>query len=350
MALKNGINGIKMADQAVFFALKFVIKGKDLFMRRHLSLLVIALSFLFQSNIYGQVERIKYGDFNQWVTRELHESKIIGGHNKELYEVGPTQTINGNNPYRPFGGSPWGTSNVYAKVSGVVKGSCAVFPEDDPGNGKCAKLSSLLEQVKVLGLVNMKVMVAGSLFLGQMIEPISSTSNPYSKMDMGMPYTKRPKSLVFDYKVDMPNVDYRIKATGFGSQKKLQGRDEAVVFVFLQRRWEDSEGNLHAKRVATGGKLFKNSSSWNRSYNLPLVYGDASKQSGYGSFLALRSGDNAYYGRNSKGKMVPVIEEGWDSPDATPTHVIVMFSAGNGLPYEGTPGLTLYVDNVGFGF
>lgn len=318
-------------------------------MKRKISIIINCL-LICTGTATAQVEPIKYGNFNQWVTREIHESAIIGGHEKTLYEIGPTQTITGNKPYTPLGGSPWGTSNVYAKVSGIVKGSCAVFPADDPGNGKCARLASLLEEVKVLGLINMKVMVAGSMFLGHMIEPITSTSNPYSKMEMGIPYTKRPKSLVFDYKVDMPDVDYRIKATGFGSQKKLKGRDQAVVFVFLQRRWEDAEGNIHAKRVATGGKLFSQGSSWKRSFNLPLVYGNASRKSGYAPYLALRSGDNAYYAKNSKGKMVPVTEEGWDEPDARPTHVIVMFSAGNGLPYEGTPGLTLYIDNAGFGF
>lgn len=318
-------------------------------MRRPSIIIIMLLAFLSQG-ASAQVEQIKYGNFNQWVTREIHESAVIGGREINLYEVGPTQTITGNKPYGSLGGSPWGTSNVYAKVSGIVKGSCAVFPADDPGYGKCAKLASLLEEVKVLGLINMKVMVAGSMFLGHMIEPVTSTSNPYSKMDMGMAYTKRPKSLVFDYKVDMPNVDYKIKATGFGPQKKLSGRDEGVVFVFLQRRWEDAQGNIHAKRVATGGKLFDSSSPWVRKYKLALVYGDASKKAGYAPYLALRSGNNAYYAKNSKGNMVPVVEEGWDSADAKPTHVIVMFSAGNGLPYEGTPGLTLYIDNAGFGF
>lgn len=298
----------------------------------------------------AQTELIRYGDFNQWVTREIHESAVIGGHEKTLYEVGPTQTIVGNKAYTSLGGSPWGTSNVYAKVSGIVKGSCAVFPAEDPGNGRCARLASLLEEVKVLGIINMNVMVAGSLFLGHMVEPVTSTSNPYGKMDMGMPYTKRPKSIVFDYKVDMPDVDYRIKATGFGAQKKLPGRDQGVAFVFFQRRWEDAEGNIHARRVATGGRLFTSGSAWKRAYRLPLVYGDASKKPGYAPYLALRGGDNAYYARNSKGKLVPIREEGWDREDAVPTHVILMFSAGNGLPYEGTPGLTLYVDNVGFGF
>ena len=48
--------------------------------------------------------------------------------------------------------------------------------------------------------------------------------------------------------------------------------------------------------------------------------------------------------------MVPVQEVGWDAPDATPTHIIVMFSAASGEPYVGTPGLTLRVDNVGLAY
>ena len=45
--------------------------------------------------------------------------------------------------------------------------------------------------------------------------------------------------------------------------------------------------------------------------------------------------------------MVPVKEVGWDSPDATPTHLLVMASAGSGTAYIGTIGLTLWVDNMG---
>ena len=48
--------------------------------------------------------------------------------------------------------------------------------------------------------------------------------------------------------------------------------------------------------------------------------------------------------------MVPVIEEGWDSADATPTHILVMASAGSGTAYIGTLGLTLWIDNIGLVF
>lgn len=313
----------------------------------YISLLALALSLPSSAQT---VEKIKYGDFSNWVTRHIHESAVIGGHEKTVYEIGPSQNITGNKAYRNLGGSPWATSNVYAKVSGVVKTSNAVYPADRGNGNKCAKLCTQIENVKVLGLINMDVMVAGSMFLGEMLEPITSTKNPYAKMEMGIPFTKRPKNLVFDYKVDMPNVDYRIKSSGFGSKKKLPGRDQAVVFVFLQKRWEDAKGNIHATRVGTAGKHFSSSTQWVNGFKLPIQYGDLSKSGNVPAYLKLRTRENSYYAKNSKGKMVPVIEEGWDDTNAKPTHAIVMFSAGNGDPYVGTEGLTLYIDNVGFGY
>lgn len=293
----------------------------------------------------GQLEHIKYGDFSNWVTRHIHESNVIGGKEKIVYEIAPTRTVDGNVPYVNQGGSPWGTSNVYAKVSGVKKGSNAVFPCDRGGGNKCAKLSTLMEKVKVLGLINMDVMVAGAIFLGQVREPISSTKSPYSKIDMGVPYNKRPKNFVLDYKVEMPNVNTRTKSSGFGGKKTLPGHDNSVVFVFLQRRWEDAQGNIHARRVGTAGELFTRSTPWVNGHRIPFTYGDGSKLP---KFLQLRTKDNAYYAKNSKGKMVPVVEEGWDDPSARPTHVVVMISAGSGEPYVGTEGLNFYVDNVAF--
>lgn len=313
-----------------------------------LALLVSAATAL-QAQL--RLEPVNFGDFNRWVTRTIHESGVIGGNAKTLYEIGPTTKIDGNKPYSNSGGSPWATSNVYAKVSGITKGSNAVFPAQRPGQGSCAKLSSLMENVKVLGIINMDVMVAGTIFLGRMYEPITSTKGPYAKMEMGIPYNKRPKAVVFDYKVDMPATNTRVKSSGFGGKKTLQGHDNPTVFVYLQRRWEDAKGNIHAKRVATATERFTHSTNWTNKHALNLIYGNPTGKPGYLPALgALRSANNAYYARNSKGKMVKVIEEGWDSPNATPTHVVLVMSAGEGEPYVGTPGLTFYVDNVAFGF
>lgn len=296
-----------------------------------------------------RLEPIKYGDMENWVTRNITESKIIGGNGKTIYEIAPKATINGNKPYSNQGGSPWANSNAYAKVCGVVKGSTTVSPAQR-GGSTVAKCEAKMEHVKALGIVNMDVMVAGTIFLGQLFEPVTSTKGAYGKMEMGIPYTKRPKALVYDYEVVMPKENIRTKSTGFSKQKTLQGRDNAEVYVLLQRRWEDADGNLYAKRVGTGRERYNKSIPWTKQHELPIHYGDITKQAFYQPWMGLLDGEKAYYARNSKGKLVPVHEVGWDSADATPTHVLVMASSTCGEAFIGTEGLTLYIDNVAFGF
>lgn len=295
------------------------------------------------------IEPIPFGNFSQWGTRDVKESAVLGGETKTIYEICPAGKMPTNTAYVNKGGSPWATSNVYAKVKGIVKGSNTVSPVVVNGN-KMARLSTKIEEVKVLGLINMDVMVTGTLFLGRMFEPISSTSTPFSKMEMGIPYTKRPKALVFDYMVEMPNVNTRVKSTGFGGKKTLNGRDNAEVYVLLQRRWEDAKGNLYAHRVGTGRQRFAKSSPLVKGFQLPILYGDITSHPSYRPYMGLLNGDKSYYARNSKGKMVKVQEVDWAPANTTPTHVLVMASSTCGEPFIGTEGLTLYIDNIGFGF
>lgn len=299
----------------------------------------------------AEIKPLPFGNMNQWVTRNIKESRLIGGNTKQVYEIGPTQTIDGAKPYTNLGGSPWANSNVYAKVAGVVKTSNSVFPGDHPGNGKCARLTTRLEECKVLGLVNIEVLVSGSIFLGQMYEPIANTSSPYSKFEMGIPFTysKRPKALVLDLKVIDPQSNVITRATT-GSKSTKPGKDSADIFIYLQKRWEDADGKIHAQRVGTGRKRFTGNRDWQPGYRIPITYGDASAQPGYKSYMKLLNGNSAYYAKNSKGKLVPVQEEGWAAADEMPTHMIVMCSAGSGVAYEGQLGMELWVDNIGLEF
>lgn len=299
----------------------------------------------------AQVQPIAFGNMDQWVTRNIKESRVIGGQMKTVYAIGPTQTIDGDIAYEPQGGTPWATSNVMAKVVGVTKTSNAVYPDERAGHGYCAKLTTKMEHVKAIGIINLDVLVAGTMFLGRMYEPIRSTTNPYSKMEMGIPFTGRPCALVYDYKLEVPEGNTRIYSSGFSKKKTLQGSDKAEVFIFLQRRWEDSDGKLHAKRVGTGRELMSTSSNgWVNGHRLEIHYGDITGENYYKSYMGLIPEEKSYCAENSKGDIVPVVEEGWDSASATPTHMIVMFSAGSGEPYVGTIGLTLWVDNVGLAY
>lgn len=309
---------------------------------------VAAFVLCYASASAESFELIKFGNFDNWLTRNIKESTLLGGDTKKVYEICPSGTDNTGNAYTNRGGSPWGTSNVLASPAGITKTSNAVYPETR-GSGKCAKLVCEYEHCKAIGFINIDVIVGGSIFLGKMLEPVKSTKNPYSKMEMGMAFTKRPKAMRFDYKVSVPTTNQRIYSSGFGKKKTLSGSDHAEALVFLQRRWEDSEGNLYAKRVGTAREQYKKSTSgWVNAHDLKIIYGNATTNSGYKSYMGLISEANSYYARNSKGKMVPVKEVGWDDANATPTHVIVMFSAAGGEPYVGTLDLTMWVDNVGF--
>lgn len=313
-------------------------------MKRNISLfIVLAISL---SSFAQSVEKIRYGDFENWITRHIPESKLLGGKTKTVYEIGPTQTIEGAVAYSNKGGSPWATSNVYARVMGINKASNAVVPDTHDGKGRCCRMSTILEPCKVLGMMNMEVLVSGSIFLGRMFEPITSTKSPYSKMEMGIPFTKRPKSLQYDYRVVVPANAQKIHSSGFGKKKNLNGKDYAEVFLFLQRRWEDADGNLYANRVGTIRERFGASTTgWVNGHVADIIYGDATKSPKYKSYMGLIPEDRSYYARNSKGKMVPVKEVGWDAPDATPTHLILMASSGSGVAYEGVVGMNLWVDN-----
>lgn len=296
-------------------------------------------------------EPIAFGDFNRWITRNIRESRIIGGETRQVYAIGPTETIDGDEPYTNKGGSPWASSNVMAKVCGVTKTSNAVFPDDRAPGDKCARLCSMVESCKAIGLINIDVMVAGTIFLGRMIEPIKSTSDPYSKLEMGIPFTRRPTALVFDYKLSIPADGVILYSSGFGKKKSRPGSDKAEVFILLQRRWEDAEGNIYARRVGTGREFLAHpTDGWKNGHRLTVHYGDITSEPYYKPQMGLIDGEASYYARNSKGKMVPVHEIGWDEASATPTHMMVMFSSGSGKAYEGTPGMTLWVDNVALAY
>lgn len=70
----------------------------------------------------GKFVPFKYGNMDQWVTRSIKESGIIGGNQKTLYEVGPNMSLSGNNPYTNKGGSPWGNLQC--------PGSCIRYLQD----------------------------------------------------------------------------------------------------------------------------------------------------------------------------------------------------------------------------
>ena len=313
-------------------------------MKRRLLILLCAVTV--PAFLCAEEELLKFGNFDTWVTRSIKESKLVGGHTQTLYEIGPTGTFDGARAYTNMGGSPWANSNVYAKVAGVVKTNVSVYP-DKHGSGKCAKLLTHIVRCKAIGIVNISVLAAGSIFLGSLLEPITGSRNPMSKINVGVPYTRRPKALKMDYRYLASDSPNRIRETGFSRTTKVEGKDMAEMVCILQKRWEDEDGTLHALRVGTARvRMSQSTDGWVEGKEFPIHYGDITGEPYYREWMGLVTGERQYYALNSKGKNVPIHEDGWAEANATPTHLILKFDSSYGGAYIGSEGNTLWLDNI----
>ncbi len=287
---------------------------------------------------------VPFGNFDSWVTRYIEESKIIGGKTKTIYAVAETDTIRENIAFQ-YGknGNPWACSNVWAHVAGIHKASGTTQPEKR-GNGYCARLDVRMEEVVVFGFIDIKVLVAGTLFTGNNIEPIKTASDPYQNIDFGVPFTKRPKALMLDYKAKVSPEHIITVAKGFGKPKDKAGWGCPEIYMFLQKRWEDAEGNIFAKRVGTAYyRVEKSQPTWHNDFRIPVHYGDISQRAFYQDYMGFVHPSRAM---NSKGKIVPIQEIGWAKPNETPTHMIIMLTSDFNEAFIAHDGNTLWVDNV----
>ncbi len=319
-------------------------------MKHLLTSLIILASALLSANLYGQCSSAKdieeWGKFDHWRVREIKESGIIGGEVKYSYEIAVGDTIKGPIPYVNPPHCVWSTSSILGIVKGITKVSCTVFPEQRD-SGYCVRLETRMERVKVLGLINLNVIASGTVFLGQMLEPIRDTKNPQAKLNCGIPFTDRPKAVKFDYKTIVGNN--RLRATGFGAPKPLGDNDYADCCVMLQKRWEDAEGNVYAKRVGTAYLRFTESrTEWQNGFEVPIHYGDITAEPFYKPYMQLIPEELSNYMINSKGESAAINEIGWGEADDTPTHIIIRLSASHGEAYVGDITNRLWIDNFSF--
>lgn len=290
-----------------------------------------------------RIEPVAYGDMEQWVVRYIKESRIIGGKTRVLYAIAPTDTIRKNVAFDYVkSGSPWTVSSAYAKVSGVEKASGSVSPERR-GGGWCCRLDSKMDSVIALGIIKVRVMVAGTIFTGATLEPVTSADDPYGVVDMGVRFTKRPVAMLLDYKAKIDESDEIVYAKASSKVTKKTGRDAAEMYILLQRRWEDKDGKLHAMRVGTGYERVYHSTNWKNDHRIPIYWGDAiTRQSGYKDYMGVNG--HVFKARNSKGEMTLIKEEGYSEDN--PTHMIIVCSSGCYEAFVGHPGNTLWVDNI----
>ena len=266
--------------------------------------------------------------FEHWTSRQVKESLLFGGQTRMLYDIS----------------APWTTSNVHAQIMGIHKAAVSVYPTDHDG-GKACMLT--IEQVdfSVMG-VPVHAIASGSIFLGETIEPSSmkEASDPMVVLNMNYAYSQRPSVVYFDYEAQIEQSNVISQANVSKRVKHYEGRDGASVTLLLQRRWEDADGRIHAVRIATASaRFYQSSAGWVSNYALPLRYGDIRMQQGYQDYEGINK--HGFMARNSRGKMVVIEEHDYD-PDAQPTHLILLFSAGCQPVYSGHVGNCFKVDNV----
>lgn len=310
-----------------------------------LSISTAVLLVSITSTLFSQVvEPIPFGDFEQWMVRHIKESVLLGGKTKTIYAISPNSVVVGTKPYLPSE-SPWGTSNALAIVAGIVKTSGTVSPADRGPLNRCAHLVSAFDSCKALGIVNIRVLVSGTLFLGETIEPVRGVNNPYSKINLGIPFSKRPKALLLDYKSTIPNTGIIVRSTGY-SYSESTGEDPAMIFILLQNRAQQPDGSISALRVGTGYEFINHSSKeWVNNHQIPIHYGTIPNESSLHPQIRLGS---HLYAKNTRGKNVEITETGWGNDDTPVTHIIVYISTGSQGAFIGALGNELWIDNVAF--
>ena len=291
-----------------------------------------------------RVEAIAYGNMDQWQTRYIKESKLLGGSTKTLYAIAPTDTIKQNQAYTPIEGNPWGCSATYARFMGIETGIEGSVVPEPRGYGYCCKMQNILTHINIGDIY---AMVSGTIYMGSALEPLGilAKSKPYTAIDFGVPFTKHPVALMLDYKALISESDSLI-STERNKPEMVAGHDCAVIYIYLQHRWEDSEtGKIYARRVGTAyQRICETIPEWINNYEIPIRWGNITTSPDFQDYEGLNRVD--MMARNSTGKMVRIEEVGWSIDE--PTHIIMYISASNAGVFRAYEGNTLWVDNLRF--
>jgi len=287
--------------------------------------------------------QLNYSSLDFWYARKVKESSLLSGKTIDLFEVGK---VDDNSDFYDTTlkdeKSPWGTTNIYSKMVLDI-GNTRVFPEKR-GDGYCCRLQTGIRKDNILGL-KVEVLIAGTLFLGEVIEPVKGVKDPIKNVNQGVPFNKKPKAVKFDYKYNVG--EKRVNAVN--NVKPVEGPDKAEFCVILQKRWEDKDGNIFATRIGGARQFFTgNVKNWINSATFPVTYGDATKLPQYDEkTMGLIPGVSEVYVKNSHNEMVSMVETGWGKPDDIPTHMILYFTSSyRGVDYTGSTETVFWVDNI----
>lgn len=308
---------------------------------RHIILITLSL---FTTLLYSnhRIEAVPYGDMDQWTVRYIQESNILGGQTKVLYTPAPTDTLRDNQIYFPVENNPWGSSATYAKFMGIETAMAGSVTPEARGYGYCCKLCNVLTDINICDI---HAMVSGTIYMGKALEPLGivAKSKPYTAIDFGVPFTLRPIALMLDYKAYISEAD-SLTSTERNKPEMVPGHDCAVIYVYLQHRWEDQQtGKIYARRVGTAyEKICESIPEWINNHEIPIRWGNITTSEEYQEYEGLNQMNMMT--RNSKGKMVKIEEVGWSIDQ--PTHIIMYISASSAGVFRACEGNTLWIDNI----
>ena len=298
-----------------------------------------------QSSAIDNLGQLNYSSLDSWYSRKVKESFMLSGKTINLFGVGKVD------PKSDFFDtklkderSPWGTTNIYSRMVLDI-GNTRVYPEKR-GNGYCCRLETAIRKDNIAGL-KVEVLIAGTLFVGNLIEPVRSLKDPLKNVNQGVPFDKKPKAIKFDYKYNVGK--HRVKA--IYNIDQAEGTDKAEFCLILQKRWEDKNGNVFATRIAGARQFFTGTvDQWINGSSFPITYGDITHLPEYDpKTMGLIPDVNEVFVRNSRNKMVPLVETGWGKPDDIPTHLILYFTSSyQGVLYVGSTESVFWVDNIEF--
>ncbi len=287
--------------------------------------------------------QLNYSSLDFWYARKVKESFVLSGKTIELYGVGKLpSTADFFDTTLKDPKSPWGTTNIYSKMV-LDLGNTRVFPEKR-GSGFCCRLETAIRKDNIAGL-KVEVLIAGTLFVGEMLEPVRGLKDPLKNVSQGIPFNRKPKAVKFDYKYHVGNQ--RVKAVY--SIDPVEGTDKAEFCIILQKRWEDQNGNVFATRIGGARQFFTGTvGQWVNGATFPVTYGDITRLPEYDAkTMGLIPSVGEVYVKNSQGKLVPLVETGWGKPDDLPTHMIFYFTSSyQGILYQGSPESVFWVDNI----
>ena len=294
-----------------------------------------------QERFIDRLGQLNYENLDNWYSRPVKESFLIGGETIRLFQIGEVSCSDWKSATVGCE-SPWGTSNLHAKI-GIDLASACVFPEKRD-NGFCCRMETTIRGIHVLGMA-IDALVTGAIFVGEFLEPVRSIKAPIKKMNHGIPFTRRPRAVKFDYKC-IPGKE-RINTDKHGIL--VPGQDKAEFCFILQKRWEEADGNVFAVRIGGVRAFFDDTrNQWINGATFPVRYGDITQEPTFDpQTMGLIPSVGPMYVRNSKGAMVPLVEQRWGKSDEAPTHLVMYFNSSyQGIDFIGSPESKFWVDNI----